>query len=62
MFLTQPEGILSNEMFIFSKRFGQTFSTNMSKRFYLFGGIDDPKLKQAYLNSIPAPLNKEAFQ
>lgn len=34
----------------------------MSKRFYLIGGIDDTNLKQAYLNSILASLSKEAFQ
>ncbi|GAA0158392.1 hypothetical protein LIER_15436 [Lithospermum erythrorhizon] len=31
----------------------------MSKTFYALGGIDDVNLKQAYLNSLPEPLENE---
>lgn len=34
----------------------------MSKRFYLLGGMDDPNLKQAFLNSLPEPLGNEALK
>lgn len=34
----------------------------ISKRFYLLGGIDDPNLKQAFLNSLPEPLRNEAYK
>lgn len=34
----------------------------MSKMFYLLGGMDDPNLKQAFLNSLPEPLSNEAHK
>ncbi|KAL5575994.1 hypothetical protein UlMin_017693 [Ulmus minor] len=34
----------------------------MTKRFYLIGGVDDPNLKQAFLSSIPDPLGEETFR
>lgn len=35
---------------------------NMSKRFYLPKEMDDPNLKQAFLNSLPDALINEAFK
>ncbi|KAL5548138.1 hypothetical protein UlMin_003369 [Ulmus minor] len=34
----------------------------MTKRFYLIGGVDDPNLKQAFLSSILDPLGEETFR
>ncbi|KAL5548784.1 hypothetical protein UlMin_004015 [Ulmus minor] len=34
----------------------------MTKRFYLIGGVDDPNLKQAFLSSIPNILGEETFR
>ncbi|KAL5564654.1 hypothetical protein UlMin_027818 [Ulmus minor] len=34
----------------------------MTERFYLIGGVDDPNLKQALLSSIPDPLGEETFR
>lgn len=33
-----------------------------SLRFYILNGIDDPNLKQAYVNSVPEALRKEALR
>lgn len=35
---------------------------NMSKRFHLLKEMDDPNLKQAFLNSLPDPLGNDAFK
>lgn len=32
------------------------------QRFYLIGGLDDPNLKQAYLNQLPEPLGAETLR
>lgn len=34
----------------------------MPKRYYLLKGMDDPNLKQAFLNSLLEPLGNEAFK
>ncbi|KAL5553210.1 hypothetical protein UlMin_040611 [Ulmus minor] len=34
----------------------------MTKRFYLIGGVDDPNFKRAFLSSIPDPLEEETFR
>lgn len=33
--------------------------SNMSSRFYVINGLDDPNFKQAFLNSLPEPLGNE---
>ncbi|KAL2471551.1 Reverse transcriptase domain-containing protein [Abeliophyllum distichum] len=35
---------------------------NAAKRYYLIGGMDDPNIKQAYLESIPQPLGQETLR
>ncbi|KAL2499235.1 Reverse transcriptase domain-containing protein [Abeliophyllum distichum] len=35
---------------------------NAVRRFYLIGGMDDPNIKQAYLESIPQPLGQETLR
>ncbi|KAL2526922.1 Reverse transcriptase domain-containing protein [Abeliophyllum distichum] len=35
---------------------------NAANRYYLIGGMDDPNIKQAYLESIPQPLGQETLR
>ncbi|KAL2531113.1 Uncharacterized protein Adt_04464 [Abeliophyllum distichum] len=35
---------------------------NAVRRFYLIGGMDDPNIKQAFLESIPQPLGQETLR
>ena len=34
---------------------------DMTKQFYLIGGVNDPSLKQTFLSSIPNPLVEESY-
>lgn len=56
------EEFLSMKCCSFKRKDLERHYNNMPKRFYLLKGMDDPKLKQDFLNSLLEPLGNEAFK
>lgn len=56
------EEFFSMKCWFFKRKDLERHYNIMSKRFYLLKGMDDPNLKQAFLNSLSNPLGNEAFK
>ena len=44
------------------QKYLEKYYRQMTKRFYLVDGVDDPNLKQVFISSIPDVLAKETFR